>query len=92
VDINNVVSRRLAPVDIEESRKMIAETPAIKLLSGFRGQEPSDTDALARAIASLSRFAWEQKRTLVTLEINPLAVGKRGTGVIALDATAVFAV
>ncbi|HWU26260.1 MAG TPA: hypothetical protein VN154_07645 [Rhizomicrobium sp.] len=55
----------------------------------FRAYAPNSTSA---TIASLSRFAWEQKRTLVTLEINPLAVGKCRTGVIALDATAVFVV
>ena len=75
-------SLRLAPVDADTARDMIAEVRALTLLRGYRGKAVGDIAALAHAIAALSRLAAEP--TIVEAEVNPLIVAP--WGVIAVDA------
>ncbi|MGE4371223.1 MAG: acetate--CoA ligase family protein, partial [Burkholderiaceae bacterium] len=55
------------------------------LLGAFRGRVPSDVDALAQSIVTLSNFAMDNARHLESVEINPLMVREQGQGVVALD-------
>jgi acetate---CoA ligase (ADP-forming) len=75
-------SLRLAPVDTDIARDMIAELRGLTLLSGYRGKAAGDVAALAQALAALSRLAAEP--TIIEAEVNPLIVGPRG--VVAVDA------
>lgn len=84
------VSIRLAPVSVDDARTMIGETRIARLLGGFRGSQPSDLDALARAISSVSRWVPESGSNC-DLEINPLRVLPQGQGVLALDALVTLA-
>jgi acetate---CoA ligase (ADP-forming) len=77
-------SLRLAPVDADIARDMIAEVRGLTLLSGYRGKAAGDIAALAQALAALSRLAAEP--TVIEAEVNPLIVGPRGEGVVAVDA------
>jgi acetate---CoA ligase (ADP-forming) len=77
-------SLRLAPVDADIARDMIAEVRGLTLLSGYRGKAAGDIAALAQALAALSRLAGEP--TIIEAEVNPLIVGPRGEGVVAVDA------
>ncbi|HVT69874.1 MAG TPA: acetate--CoA ligase family protein, partial [Trebonia sp.] len=77
-------SLRLAPVDLPTARDMISEVKSLRLLAGYRGRPPADTEALAQAIVNLSNLALDAK--VVELEINPLLVRGIGQGVIAVDA------
>jgi acyl-CoA synthetase (NDP forming) len=86
VELVRDVAFRMAPVDLASARKMIAETRTAKLLAGYRGNAPSDVEALARAIVGVSEFAAVNADTLQTLEINPVRVLESGRGVLALDA------
>ena len=45
------VAFRVAPFGVDEARAMIDEVKGRILLTGLRGQPPSDEDALAEAIA-----------------------------------------
>ncbi|MCK8784520.1 acetate--CoA ligase family protein [Roseomonas sp. NAR14] len=75
---------RTAPVDESEARAMIAEVKGLQALAGWRGLPRGDLDALARAVAAVSRLAalpW-----VAEAEINPLIVGAEGAGVIVADA------
>ena len=65
-------SLRLAPVDLETAREMIAEVRGLSVLTGFRGKPPGDLAALAQAIAALSHLADDPAVT--EAEINPLLV------------------
>jgi acetate---CoA ligase (ADP-forming) len=80
------VTFRLAPVDEAEARRMIGELRALPVLRGVRGQPPADLDALASALAALSRFAAAQGPALRSLDINPFLVLPEGKGALALDA------
>ena len=78
VELANQASVRRGPVDEAQSRAMLEETSAGKLLRGVRGKGPWDGDAAAKAIAALSRFGAAYRNTLATVEINPLIVGREG--------------
>jgi acetate---CoA ligase (ADP-forming) len=77
-------SLRLAPVDLDTARAMIAEVRGLKVLVGYRGKPAGDLDALARAIVALSRLASDE--TVAEAEINPLIIRPAGHGVVAVDA------
>jgi succinyl-CoA synthetase beta subunit len=77
-------SLRLAPVDLETARDMIDEVRSLRMLAGYRGRPAADSEALARAVVSLSNLAFDSK--VAELEINPLLVRGSGQGVIAVDA------
>jgi succinyl-CoA synthetase beta subunit len=77
-------SLRLAPVDLDTAREMIAEVRGLIPLSGYRGKPKGDLDALAQAIVALSRLADDS--TVAEAEINPLIVRPAGQGVVAVDA------
>jgi acyl-CoA synthetase (NDP forming) len=77
-------SLRLAPVDLDTAREMVAEVRGLTPLAGYRGKPPGDLDALARAVVALSRLAHDT--SVVEAEINPLIVQPAGRGVVAVDA------
>lgn len=76
---------RLAPVDLEEARSMIAELPELKLIQGFRGLPKGDVDALARAVRAISLLATLKSRPVQDAEINPLIIRAEGKGAVAVD-------
>jgi acyl-CoA synthetase (NDP forming) len=73
---------RLAPVDRDEAKAMIAEVKALKALAGYRGRPKGDLNALADAIVAISRASL----AVTEAEINPLLVLREGGGVRAVDA------
>ena len=81
---------RLAPFDVETARAMIGELRAAPIFGGLRGQPPRDVDALAHALAAVSQMAWTMRDRLSELDINPLLVRPRGSGVVAVDALVVL--
>jgi acyl-CoA synthetase (NDP forming) len=79
---------RLAPVSEEEAAAMIAEVKGLATVRGYRGLPRGDLDALARAVASLSRLALVAGRPVAEAEINPLIVKREG--VVAVDGLVVM--
>ncbi len=79
-------SLRLAPVDLETAREMIAEVKALRALAGFRGREAGDLEALAHAVVGLSQLALVGHPAVAEAEVNPLLVREAGQGVVAVDA------
>jgi acyl-CoA synthetase (NDP forming) len=82
-------SIRLAPVDVASANEMINEVRILKTVSGVRGKQRGDLDALARAISALSQLAVQPNEEVLDIEINPMMVLVEGQGVIAVDALAV---
>ena len=82
VEILRDVSLRVLPVDAAEVRRMLAELRGLPLLTGARGTEPADLDALAAVISDIAALAGSLTG-LQALEVNPLWV--RGRQVEALD-------
>ncbi len=79
---------RLAPVDEAQALEMIGEIRARDLLGPFRGEAAVDREALARAVAGLSRLAAERPE-VAEVDVNPLIVGPDGS-VTAVDALVVL--
>jgi len=86
VEVLKDATFRLPPFDEAEARRMIAEIRGHALLEGARGNRPADIEALARALAAVSRFATAAGEALESLDINPFAVLPKGRGAMALDA------
>ena len=80
------VAFRAAPFDAAEARRMVGELRGLPLLTGARGRPPADVDALADALAALSRFAAVHADRIASAELNPVLVRPAGQGVVALDA------
>lgn len=78
------VAVRLAPVDLETARAMVGEVRGLAALAGWRGRPKGDLEALAAAVAALSRLALDPQRRVEEAEANPVIVGERGA--VAVDA------
>ena len=87
-ELYNDVVLRLAPVDEAGALEMIGQVKGFAVLRGYRGLPPGDLQALARAVAALSRLALLAGRPVREAEANPVIVKERG--VVAVDALAVL--
>ena len=85
-EVINDVAFRKAPIDCAEARRMIAELEGAEVLEGARGRPRCDVDALARAVAALSRFAAAHADVVESVDVNPFVVLPEGDGGLALDA------
>lgn len=85
VEVFQDVVFRLAPFGKDEAMEMILSIKGAKILQGARGRPPCDLDALAGALAALSRFAARHGETLASADINPFTVLPKGQGAVALD-------
>lgn len=84
-EIFDDIAIRMAPVDVDQARAMIADTRISRILTGIRGEGPRDIEALARAISGLSHKIADPSGLVQEIEINPLFVMEPGKGVIAGD-------
>ncbi|MCI4329214.1 MAG: acetate--CoA ligase family protein [Thermoplasmata archaeon] len=89
VEVLKDVTFRLAPLRPLSARHMVASVRAFPLLTGVRGEAPSDLEALYEAIERVSQFAVDRP-DVAELDVNPLIVGGVGKGVCAVDARVVL--
>jgi acyl-CoA synthetase (NDP forming) len=82
------VEMALAPFDIATARAMLERLAMWPLLKGFRGRKALDTEAAAAALSALSWLAHDYADHIAELDINPLGIGLKGDGVVALDGRA----
>jgi acetyltransferase len=85
VEVLKDVSFYLAPLTEEEAKQMLISTRTYKILTGTRGQESVDIDAIAEGLQRLSQLVTEFPQ-IKELDINPYIVGPQGTIPIAVDA------
>jgi acetyltransferase len=85
VEIMGEISQAHVPFSEQQLDKMITSTKAYKLLAGARGLPPADVDAVKDMIRKIVTIAQENPE-IFELEINPVIVGKKGTGCWAVDA------
>jgi acyl-CoA synthetase (NDP forming) len=78
------------PMTIEGASAFIARTGASRLLEGFRGAPPCDVDAVAAAIAAVSRLAADFADEIESVDVNPLVAIPGEKGAIALDALVIL--
>jgi acyl-CoA synthetase (NDP forming) len=81
VEVLKDTALRLAPVDEDEARAMLAQLRGAPLLAGLRGRAPVDAGAVARLLAVLSRFAAENPEVR-EIDLNPIAAYADGVRVL----------
>ncbi len=86
VEALDATSLRAAPISLEVAHQMIAKLKGAVILHAARGRPPADVDGLAAALVALSRFVAANVGWLDSVEINPLLVLPKGSGVVAVDA------
>jgi acetyltransferase len=86
VEVLKDVAYRAAPVTAVQAGEMLRELRSAKLLEGARGMAPRDTDALVDLIVRLSWFAHEFSDDVREIDLNPVMVLERGSGVRVVDA------
>ncbi|WP_406313698.1 acetate--CoA ligase family protein [Streptosporangium sp. NBC_01639] len=84
VEVLRDTALRILPVDTQEVRRALGELRGHRLLTGARGTEPADLDAVADVVVRIAALATSLGERLESLEVNPLLV--RGSQVEALDA------
>lgn len=85
VEVLKDVSFRLAPLTDEDARRMVRGIRAFPLLEGVRGRPPADVAAVEDALLRLSALATHLPEVR-EMDVNPLVVGERGQGAVAVDA------
>jgi acetyltransferase len=80
---------RVAPVSRDDARAMIRQIKGFKLLTGIRGEPPSDLEALEDLLIQLSRLLLDHPE-IQEMDINPVKVGAVGEGSQALDARVIL--
>lgn len=85
VEVFKDVVFRIAPIRELGARHMIEGIKGFKLLRGFRGEAPSDIDAVAQSLMRLSQLVTEFPE-IEEMDINPLIVLPAGSGARVVDA------
>ena len=85
VEVFKDVIFRIAPIRELSARHMIEGIKGIKLLRGFRGEPPSDMDAIAQSLLRLSQLVTDFPE-IEEMDINPLIVLPAGSGARVVDA------
>lgn len=86
VEVLKDFSLRLPPIREAEARRMLAELRSARILTGYRGRNAADVDALVSAIVSFSRLLEDVGDNIREVDINPLFVLEQGRGAVVGDA------
>ena len=81
VEVMKDTALRLAPVDRNNARAMLAELRGGAILRGVRGQPAADSDAVVKLLVQLSEFAIAHPE-VQEMDLNPIAVYPRGLTVV----------
>jgi acetate---CoA ligase (ADP-forming) len=84
VELMGDTAARLAPVNHQAARAMLASLKGHALLTGFRGKPGVDIDGLADTICRLSELAHDLRDIVDQIDVNPVIAGP--SGVMAADA------
>jgi len=79
VEVLKDVSFRLAPMWHISAERMVRQIRSFQVLDGFRGDPPSDIDAIVQTLLRLSAMVCNHPQ-ISELDINPLIVHQRGKG------------
>jgi acyl-CoA synthetase (NDP forming) len=74
------------PIGQEEALSLLGELQGAALLEGLRGAPPADRAALAKLMATLSRFAADHADLIEEIDLNPVIVHPQGQGLTVVDA------
>jgi acetyltransferase len=84
VEVLEDVTFRVAPMSRGQAEQMIREIRSYPLLTGVRGQAPSDREAIVDTILRIAQLSSDFPE-IAELDINPLFVREEGNGAVAVD-------
>jgi acetyltransferase len=84
------VTFRIHPLTDVDAQEMIRSVKAYQILKGWRGAEPSDTEALEELLLRISAMV-EDLSHIVELDLNPVKVLERDKGYVVVDARVMLA-
>lgn len=85
VEVLKDITLKVLPLADKDIDNMFNEIQASKVLTGFRGTNPSDLASLKSMIQKVSELA-QNFPEISELELNPVVVHEQGMGAVALDA------
>lgn len=85
VEIFRDIAVRIAPISELGAHRMIEQLKGVQILTGYRGEPPSDLEAITECLERLSQLALDFP-ILQELDINPLIVFEQGKGAGVIDA------
>jgi len=77
VEVLKDVTFRIAPITELDAREMITEVKAYPILKGYRGQPPTDVDAIVQILLNTSRLVMDYPE-IKELDLNPIMVYEKG--------------
>ena len=86
VEVFKDVALYPAPLNKGEAMDMLRSLKGYKMLTGYRGGEKCDVDALADLMVQVSEYAVANRDTLCEMDLNPVFVYGEGKGVEIADA------
>jgi len=84
VEVLKDVTFRVAPITRSQAQQMVQAIRSYSLLTGVRGQEPADVEAVIDTILRVSQLVTDFPQ-IAELDINPLLVRESGKGAVAVD-------
>ncbi len=84
VEILKDVAFRLVPLQESDALSMISDIKSYKLLTGARGELPSDIKAIAKTLVALSGLVIDFPE-IKELDVNPFMVKPEGEGAVGVD-------
>ena len=76
----------IAPFAAAEVKEALGRLRIAPLLAGVRGEPALDVEAFCEAVLAVCRLMMKPQSGVVNLDLNPVLVGAKGEGCIALDA------
>jgi acyl-CoA synthetase (NDP forming) len=86
VELIDDVAFAAPPVSRDKANDLIDRTRIGRLISGYRGAQAVDREALVAALVSLGRLASDLGDAIESVDINPFVVRPAGVPSVALDA------
>jgi hypothetical protein len=76
----------LSPFGDSEVKAALGRLRIAPLLTGVRGEPALDVDAFSAAVLAVCRLMMNPELRVSNLDLNPVLIGARGVGCVALDA------
>ena len=68
----------LAPLDVDEAARLLAELRVSGLLAGYRGQPPADATAIVTQLTRFSHMVVALGEAISEIDVNPLICSPQG--------------